>query len=50
LGKIGRILALVSRVRDNHVDFVGIMETKKCEFSPGLLISFTDNVPFLGVF
>jgi hypothetical protein len=29
LGKIGRVPALVSRIRDNHVDVVGVIETKK---------------------
>lgn len=32
LGQIGRIPALTSRIRDNHVDFVCIIETKKSEF------------------
>ena len=35
LGKIDRVPALVGKIRDNHVDFVGIMETKKKEFSSG---------------
>ena len=46
LGKLGRIPALVSRIRDYHADFVGISETKKDFFSPGFLRSFTGNVPF----
>jgi len=46
LGKIGRVPALVGKIRDNHVDFVGIMETKKKEFSSGFLKSLTWNVPF----
>ena len=46
LGKLGRIPTLVSRIRDYHAVFVGISETKKDFFSPGLLRSFTGNVPF----
>jgi hypothetical protein len=46
LGSIGRIPALVSRIRDNHVDFVGVMETKKDSFTPGMLRSLTGNTPF----
>lgn len=47
LGQLGRISALTSRIRDNHVDFVGIMETKKdVFFSDGLLSSLTGNIPF----
>jgi hypothetical protein len=46
LGKIDRVLALVGKIRDNHVDFVGIMETKKKDFSSGFLKSLTWNVPF----
>jgi hypothetical protein len=33
LGQIGRTPALVSRIIDNHVDFVGVIETKKVFFS-----------------
>ena len=29
LGKLGRVPALVSRFKDSHAGFVGIMETKK---------------------
>jgi len=29
LGKIGNPPALISRIRDHHVSFVGIMEKKK---------------------
>ena len=46
LGKIGWIPTLVSRIRDTHADFVGIMETKKESFSPGFLRSLTGTVPF----
>jgi hypothetical protein len=28
-GQIGRVPALVSRIRDNDVDVVGVIETKK---------------------
>lgn len=46
LGKIGRLPALRSRIRYNHLDFVGIMETKKNNLSSGLLKSLTHNIPF----
>lgn len=46
LDQIGRIPALVGRLRDNHVDFVGVLETKKSDFTPGLLRSLTSNTPF----
>lgn len=46
MGKIDRVPALVSRMRDNHIDFVGIMETKKKDFSDGFLRSLSWNVPF----
>ena len=29
LGKLGRVPALVDSIRKNHVDFVGVVETKK---------------------
>lgn len=29
LGQKGRVLALANRIRENHVDFVGVVETKK---------------------
>jgi hypothetical protein len=34
-GQIGRVPTLVSRIRDNLVDIVGIMETKKNSFTSG---------------
>lgn len=46
LGQIGRILALVNNIRSNHVDFVGVIETKKKDFSTGLLRSLTGNISF----
>lgn len=46
LGRPGRIPALVNNIRSNHVDFVGIIETKKNSFSPGLLKSLVGNIPF----
>jgi hypothetical protein len=46
LGKFGRVPALVSRIRDNHVDVVGVIETKKDSFTPGFLRSLTGNIPF----
>lgn len=33
LGKIGRVPALLSRIRECNADFVGIIETKKSKFS-----------------
>jgi len=46
LWKIDRLPALRSRIRDNQLDFVGIMETKKIFLSDGFLKSLTHNVPF----
>jgi hypothetical protein len=46
LGKIDRIPALRSRTRDHHVDFVGIMETKKDKLSSGMLNLLTWNTSF----
>jgi hypothetical protein len=46
LGKIDRVPALVGKIRDNHVDFVGIMETKNKEFSSSFLKSLSWNVSF----
>jgi len=45
LGKIGRLPALINRIRSTRADFVGIMETKE-SFTPGYLRSLTGNVPF----
>jgi hypothetical protein len=33
MGKLGRVPALISRIKDSHADFVGIMETKKNSLS-----------------
>jgi glyceraldehyde-3-phosphate dehydrogenase/erythrose-4-phosphate dehydrogenase len=46
LGQIGRIPVLVGRLRNNHVDFVGVLETNKSDFTPGLLRSLTSSTPF----
>lgn len=46
LGVIGRVPAIVSRMKENHMDFVGVMETKKENFTPGFLRSLTGNIPF----
>lgn len=46
LGKIGNPPALISRIRDHHVSFVGIMETKKSDFTSGYLKSLSFNMPF----
>ena len=45
LGKIGRLPALINRIRSTRADFVGIMETKE-SFTSGYLRSLTGNVPF----
>jgi len=45
LGKIGRLPALVNKIRSTRADFVGIMETKE-SFTPGYLISLSGNMPF----
>jgi len=46
LNKLGRVPALTSKIRDNHVDFVGVIETKKECFTSGFLRSLTRNTPF----
>ena len=46
LGKNGGLPALVSRIKESHADIVGIMETKKDNFSPGYLKSLTSLAPF----
>lgn len=46
LGRPGRVPALTEKIRSNHVDFVGIVETKKESFSNGFLRSLTGNIPF----
>ena len=46
LGKLGRLPALVSRIKDSHADIVGILETKKDNFTPGFLKSLTGLTPF----
>ena len=45
LVKIGRLPALVSRIKESHADIVGIMETKKDNFTPGYLKSLTSLAP-----
>ena len=47
LRKIGRIPALVSRIREHHIDIVGIVETKKEFLSKGLLRSLTGSLEFV---
>jgi hypothetical protein len=46
LGKTGRQPALANRVRDNHVDIIGIVETKRESFSPGFLKNLNGNTPY----
>lgn len=45
-GQTGRRPALANRIRENHVDFVGILENKKREFTVGFLRSLIGNIPF----
>jgi hypothetical protein len=47
LGLPGRVPALVEKIRSNHVDFVGVIETKKNTFSNGYLRALTGNIPFV---
>ena len=46
LGKLERVPALVSRIKDSHAGFVGIMETKKNSLSVGFLKTLSSNVLF----
>lgn len=46
MGLPGRFPTVVSKIRENHVDFVGIIETKKEVFTPGYLRNLTGNTPF----
>jgi hypothetical protein len=46
LEKIDRLLVLRSRIIDHHLDFVGVMETKKNNLSDGLLKFLAHNTPF----
>jgi hypothetical protein len=46
LGKIGRLPALANRIKENHVDVVGVVETKKKNFTPGFLKSVSGNTLF----
>lgn len=46
LGQKGRIPALANKIRENHADFVGIVEIKKSEFVAGMLRSLTGSASF----
>jgi hypothetical protein len=46
LGQKGRTQALASRIRENHIDFVGVSEIKKEEYSAGTLRALMGNVKF----
>jgi len=48
LGKLGRVPALISRIKDSHAEFVGIMETKN-SLSLGFLKSLSGNVLLPGI-
>jgi hypothetical protein len=37
---------LANRIKENHVDVVGVVETKKKNFTPGFLKSVSGNTPF----
>lgn len=37
---------MANKIKENHVDFVGVMETKKSEYNQGMLRSLTGNVRF----
>lgn len=47
LGKLGRDTALASRIRDFHVDFLGIMETKKNNCTGAFLKALGGRMPFV---
>jgi hypothetical protein len=49
LGKPGRVPTLISKIRENHADFVGVIETKKENFTHGFLRSFLDTFLLIGV-
>lgn len=46
LSELERVPALINMIKSNHVDFVGILETKKKFFHEGFLRSLTGNIPF----
>ncbi|KAJ1254666.1 hypothetical protein BS78_01G043500, partial [Paspalum vaginatum] len=46
LGKTGRVPALISRIKENRIDFVGVIETKKASFGRGFLKNLGGSVPF----
>jgi exonuclease III/plasmid maintenance system killer protein len=46
LGQKGRVPALANKIRENHADFVGVVETKKGEYTAGMLRSLTGNTKF----
>lgn len=46
LNRPGRNLSLGQLIRDTHVDFVGVQETKKVDFSQ----SFLKNLVYLATF
>lgn len=46
LNKLGRVPALISRIRSTRADIVGVIETKKEVFSQGFLKTLAGNTPF----
>lgn len=46
LNKLGRLPALISRIRSTHADIVGVIETKKELFTQGYLKTLAGNTPF----
>jgi hypothetical protein len=49
MGKIGRVPVLSSRIKDNHADWVGVIETKKRVLPWGFSNPSLAVEPFLGV-
>jgi hypothetical protein len=46
LNKLGRLPALISRIRSTHADIVGVIETKKELFTQGYLKTLAGNTTF----
>jgi hypothetical protein len=46
MNQTSRLPALIGKIRDSHADFIGITETKKRDFSDGLLKTLSSNMPF----
>lgn len=46
LNKPGRRGLVADFIKSNRLDFIGLQETKKGEFTPGFLKGLCDNLPF----